>query len=276
MIGININNKPHSKVYELNEEQINWLDQCTYGFQGQRWKFNRKTGEVNLGGSFECVGQGLTDFKGIRFGVVNGSFNCRFNHLTTLEGAPREIGGGFNCSHNQLKSLEGAPGEIATNFTCGYNQLPSLKGAPKRVKNNFDCTDNQLTTLEGAPQGVGANFICNNNQLTSLKGAPDFIGRGLYCANNQLTSMDGLPLKFGDGSILDFSVNPVSSGVMLAISRRMSLQGNTYLQAVNTLWNEIPLEDQSLLYRQEFHWVSEKERRKLELVKAYQEFKGML
>jgi len=276
-----IKHKPHSRVYELTPEQVRWLNACTRsayenGYETTYWQFNSKTGEVDVKEDFSCVGQDLTDFKGIRFGVVAGSFNCRYNHLTTLEGSPREVGASFNCSHNQLTSLEGSPQEVRESFSCSHNQLTSLEGAPRRIKHNFDCSDNRLTSLAGSPQRVGANFICNNNQLTSMEGAPDFIGRSLYCANNQLTSLEGLSLEFGRSSIFDCSVNPVSSGVLESILRRMNSKGDSYLQAVNILWNEIPLEDQSLLYRPEFYWVSEKERRKLELVKAYQEFKCML
>jgi len=50
----------------------------------------------------------------------------------------------------------------------------------------------------------------------------------------------------------------------------------SYLQAVESLWNEIPLEDQALLYRPEFEWVSPEERRKLEAMRAYRGFKGMI
>ncbi len=34
------------------------------------------------------------------------------NKLTSLEGAPKEVGGDFVCSKNKLTSLEGAPKEV--------------------------------------------------------------------------------------------------------------------------------------------------------------------
>ena len=85
--------------------------------------------------------------------VWKGYFDCSNNQLTTLEGAPKEVGGDFYCFHN--------PG------------LTSLEGAPKEVCGGFSCSNNQLTTLEGAPKEVGGYFDCSNNPgLTSLKGAP--------------------------------------------------------------------------------------------------------
>jgi hypothetical protein len=53
-------------------------------------------------------------------------------------------------------------------------------------------------------------------------------------------------------------------------------EGDSYIQAVETLWSKITLEDQALLYRSEFEWVSPEERRKLEAVRAYRGFKGMI
>ena len=34
----------------------------------------------------------------VKFGKVSGYFDCRFNQLTSLEGAPQSVGGGFVCN----------------------------------------------------------------------------------------------------------------------------------------------------------------------------------
>ena len=39
----------------------------------------------------------------IKFGVVTGNFDCSANNLTSLEGAPREVGGNFYCHSNAVK-----------------------------------------------------------------------------------------------------------------------------------------------------------------------------
>jgi hypothetical protein len=155
-------------------------------------------------------------------------------------------------------------------------------GSPQKVGGDFSCQNNQLTSLEGAPQKVGGDFYCRNNQLTSLEGAPQKVGRHFYCQNNQLTSLEGAPQKVGG----DFycSNNPVSDDTLRKIFSRMNKgesffrmkKGGSYIQAVETLWNEIPLEDQVLLYRPEFEWVSSEEVRKLKALRAYQGFKGMI
>jgi hypothetical protein len=99
----------------------------------------------------------------IRFGKVDGYFDCIGNKLTTLEGAPQEVGGYFSCSNNNLTTLEGAPQEIGKDFDCSFNNLTTLEGAPKKVGGYFSCSYNNLTTLEGAPKEVGGYFRCSYN-----------------------------------------------------------------------------------------------------------------
>ena len=118
---------------ELTLEQKDWLDKCTKG----TYSFNPKTGLVDVDESFNCSRQGLTDFKGVRFGYVSGSFICFSNRLTSLEGAPRRVKEYFNCGNNQLTSLDGAPQSVGGSFDCSNNFLISLEGAPQKVGGEF-------------------------------------------------------------------------------------------------------------------------------------------
>ena len=147
---------------ELTLEQKDWLDKCASG----TWQLNPKTGLVDVRGGFDCEDQGLSDFKGVRFGVVDGY---------------------FYCAHNQLTSLEGAPQEVDRDFLCNDNSLTSLEGAPQNVNGAFNCSDNQLTSLKGSPQRVDGDFLCHNNQLTSLEGAPQRVGGYLFCYGNPIS-----------------------------------------------------------------------------------------
>ena len=129
----------------------------------------------------------------IDFGKITGDFCCNESRLTSLKGAPIEVGEKFDCSYNRLTSLEGAPQRVGGSFDCGGNQLTSLKGAPQTIERSFYCYENQLTSLEGAPQIVGGDFECQSNQLTSLKGAPQEVGGGFWCDRNpDLHSLDGI------------------------------------------------------------------------------------
>ena len=86
--------------------------------------------------------------KDIEGKVYAGSIACYHSSLTSLKGAPKEVGGGLDCSCNKLTTLKGAPEKVGGSFYCSYNQLTSLEGAPKEVGGNFDCSGNpQLKDL---------------------------------------------------------------------------------------------------------------------------------
>ena len=160
---------------------------------------NRDGFLVNFGkitGNFDCSGLNLTSLKGAPI-EVGGWFGCNNNRFTSLKGAPTEVGRSFYCVDNNLTSLEGAPTEVGEGFYCNSNLLTSLKGAPKKVGKSFDCRSNYLISLEGAPQKVGESFDCSYNQLTSLEGAPTEVDGFFDCERNQLTSLKGAPQTVG-------------------------------------------------------------------------------
>ena len=154
---------------------------------------------INFGkitGKFDCSGLNLTSLKGAPT-EVGGWFGCHSNRITSLKGAPQMVSGSFDCSDNQLTSLEGAPQKVGEWFDCSRNELTSLKGAPQIASKWFDCHWNFLTSLEGAPKEVGGDFSCSYNQLTSLKGAPQKVDGDFNCYFNYLTSLEGVPQKIG-------------------------------------------------------------------------------
>ena len=70
---------------------------------------------VKVTGNVDLRGLGLTKIP-INFTEVGGDFNCSWNKLTDLEGAPEKVGGSFYCSNNPLKSFEGRPKFIGGEF----------------------------------------------------------------------------------------------------------------------------------------------------------------
>jgi hypothetical protein len=241
--------KEYNQLFEstrgLTLEQKDWLDKCVNG----TWQLNPKTGLVDVGGGFDCEDQGLSDFRGVRFGVVEGYFDCRDNQLTSLEGAPQEVED-FYCADNQLTSLEGSPQKVGGDFFCNDNQLTSLKGAPQKIGEEFDCRNNQLTSLDGAPQEVGEGFICSDNSLTSLKGSPQRVDGDFLCHNNSLTSLEGAPQRVG-GYLFCYD-NPISEAGITNVIRRMSDRNVSLEQAVSGRWktgewDEISGEDKPYL-----------------------------
>ena len=152
-------------------------------------------------GDLDLSNMDLTMLPDMSNVIVQGNFCCRYNQLTSLQGAPQSVGGDFICTANQLTSLQGAPQSVGGYFDCSSSQLTSLRGAPQSVGGNFICTANQLTSLQGAPQSVGGNFICTANQLTSLQGSPQSVGGDFDCSSTQLTSLQGAPQSVGGSFI---------------------------------------------------------------------------
>ena len=178
------------------------------------FKYNSETGRYDYDGSLyiKALRRHLKPNKDgftINFGRVTGNFDCFELGLTSLEGAPQEVGGDFNCQGNQLTSLKEAPQTVGKGFYCSDNKLISLEGAPHIVGEDFYCYNNQLTSLEGAPQEVGGGFNCSKNELASLKGAPKEVGEDFYCYGNQLTSLKGGSQVVG--SSFDCSWNKLTS-----------------------------------------------------------------
>jgi len=190
----------HLKTYQLFESrtgltkgQENFLNKYTKG----TWSYNPATGLVDVEGDFGFNGTKRKNLSGVRFGKVSGYFYCWGNILTSLEGAPQEVGGDFSCDKNRLTSLEGAPQVVGGDFSCYENKLTSLAGAPQEVGRDFNCVENKLTSLEGAPQEVSGDFRCFRNNLTSLAGAPLKVGGDFHCFRNNLTSLAGAPQEVG-------------------------------------------------------------------------------
>ncbi len=87
--------------------------------------------------------------KGKRF-ICKGGINLSRMELTELPDLSNVIiEGSFDCSQNHLTSLKGAPYKVKGFFACSSNNLPSLEFAPQEVEGNFDCClNNELDTLK--------------------------------------------------------------------------------------------------------------------------------
>ena len=113
------------------------------------------------------------------FGIVYGDFDCRYNGLEDLKGAPKEVKGNFYCFRNNLTSLLGSPEIVGGDFECSGNNLTNLEHGAKVVRGQYDCSNNSLTTLKGAPEIINNNFLCQMNKLESVKDLPKTIKQTL-------------------------------------------------------------------------------------------------
>jgi hypothetical protein len=127
-------------------------------------------GTFDYDGDLDFYSMGLKSLDEItvRFRNVNGDFECSYNRLISLQGAPFTVGGSFYCSSNQLTNLEGAPLRVGGDFGCSSNKLTSLQYAPSYVGGEFYCSFNNLISLQYAPSTVGGDyFSCHTNNLLS-------------------------------------------------------------------------------------------------------------
>ena len=176
----------HLKLFENFDE----IESICKKFGITNWKVN-PDGLIDVYGSIDLRGKGLNELP-LKFGKVNGYFNCSWNKLETLEGCPKEVGNYFNCSMNKLESLKGGPSKVGLTFDCCHNKLTSLEGVQSNINGNFSCSTNLLTTLEGGPKEVSGDFWCINNQLTTLKGSPNKVGGNFDCSDNPIFAVYNL------------------------------------------------------------------------------------
>jgi hypothetical protein len=89
-------------------------------------------------GSFSLDYCGLLTLEGCPREVINGSFVCRQNKITSLKGGPLRVRGHYNCDANLLMSLEGLPEEVGGSLIISWNpNLPLLRLLRLKKNNNI-------------------------------------------------------------------------------------------------------------------------------------------
>ena len=109
---------------KLTKEQIKFLEKVTFG---ETWKVNEK-GEVDVDDGVTIRWNALLGKRNlgkipVKFGSVNGSFDCSDSGLTTLENCPNIVNGVFNCSRNLLTSLDYFPNYVSDKIFLQDNSL---------------------------------------------------------------------------------------------------------------------------------------------------------
>jgi hypothetical protein len=89
---------------------------------------------IDVNENVDLYSMGLTELP-LKFNIVYGSFNCSYNHLTTLKGCPKIITDDFNCSRNNINSLEHGPKVVISDYYMMLNKLTSMDYLPESVGN---------------------------------------------------------------------------------------------------------------------------------------------
>ena len=112
---------------DLNENEVIVVDHI------DRDNYEEYIGKtVKVKGNVDLNGLCLTKLP-INFTEVSGNFNCSFNQLTSLEGAPKSVGEDFACDHNLLTSLGGAPESVGEDFYCRKTKVQFTREDVKKV-----------------------------------------------------------------------------------------------------------------------------------------------
>ena len=148
----------------------------------------------------------------IQFGVINGSFNCSHNKLTTLKGAPQDL----------------------VNMYCEKNRLTNLEGAPAKIHNTLDVSDNEITSLTGVSKEIGHCLSINKNKLSTLVELSNcMLEASLMANNNQLTNLSGLPHHLIQVDVRD---NPLSDqSELIYLTKLEELLVSNFLNLQETL-----------------------------------------
>lgn len=163
---------------ENNLPTIKLVNMHHFNQDGKVWNIDHLPEGFVIKANLDFSESSLTELPDLSHVSVKGNFYCeRCQNITSLKGAPKEVGGDFCCSScYNLTSLEGASKKVLGSFDCGICvKLKSLKGAPQDVGKDFGCTFcKNLISLEGAPKVV-RNFYCGFcTKLKSLKGGPEY------------------------------------------------------------------------------------------------------
>ena len=98
--------------------------------------------------------------------IVKQYFNCSHSSLTSLRGAPTEVGGNFNARSNLFPDLDGLDTTVGNILFLEENQkFISLCGVHKHLKSCRGISLNEDTLLMG---GLGLILIKNLQELFLL------------------------------------------------------------------------------------------------------------
>ena len=183
-------------------------------------------GSIDVDGDVSLNNYGLFELP-LTFGKVTGFFDCLNNQLTTLKGAPKEVGEHFDANNNYLTNLDHFPKVVGDSVYIANNKLTSLKGLPKEIHGDLYSSNNKLSSLEDGPNKVFGTFTCAGNNLTDLKGCPEFIERDFSINDNSVGSFKYGPKKVGNNYFA--GKNPIFNldGFETEFGGKLFLEGNS-------------------------------------------------
>ncbi len=175
--------------YEIRNDGKVDVQQSVYMKYAKFKKFPIKFGRID--GDFDCTGSAFTSLEGAPE-YVRGSFTIQSLKCTSLEGCPEVIGGNFNCVSVPITSLEYSPKHIGGYIDLRHSRIPNLIGLTNNVL-KVNCGEyNGFISLEGCPETL-EGFSCISGGITSLEYSPKTVKNYTIMTCVYLKSLDGIP-----------------------------------------------------------------------------------
>jgi len=110
------------------------------------------------------IPHGTKELPNLSHIVLNGSFECSGNKITSLNGSPKCVTGYFSVCDTLITSLEGMPEKIGENVDLVSNhRLKSLKGIAQSIEGNLNLSDcPELKEFDALPQEISGKIICGD------------------------------------------------------------------------------------------------------------------
>ena len=105
----------------------------------------REDGKVDVDGNVYLNDKRLTKLP-LEFGIVTGNFNCNDSYITSLKGAPEEVGVTFFSSRINSTSLDDCPKKVKYFFSTGNNLL-DVKGIINCKCEYIDISDSPICNI---------------------------------------------------------------------------------------------------------------------------------
>lgn len=155
-----------------------------------------ENGEINVVGNVKL--RGLAQIP-IKFGTVDGDFNCSFCGLTTLSNLPHTITGSLLAAHNKFIDLTGCSKNIGENIIMNSNKfLMNLVGCPANVNGILDFYNCNIANLHGIAKNVEKDLMLGKNKLGNLSYFPDKVGGSADLTDNFILTIDNIIDKVVD------------------------------------------------------------------------------
>ena len=149
-----------------------------------------ENGEINVVGNVKL--RGLAQIP-VKFGTVDGDFNCSFCGLTLLNNLPHTITGSLLAAHNKFTDLTGCSKNVGKDIIMNSNKsLRSLMGCPINVNGTLDLYNCDINNLQGIAENVEKDLMIGNNKLGNLSYFPNKVGGSADLTDNFILTIDNI------------------------------------------------------------------------------------